>query len=394
MEKAYFRTTDNSEEKKLKVAIISFPWGSYAPYKFLSDVLKILEPISKKIILIDGNTDRINITSQKIEVRDIDIGVHYLKDIKPKLYSAILWIIKCILVQIKESLELIRSRKNVDVVLFYMAYPYYFVPLLTSKLLRGKTIEVVTRSRSNSIPNKIMSLQDPILFKLLDGISVESKALIDELNLKRYKNKILPEGSRFIDTSHYTIKKKLNERKNIVGFIGRIIKEKGIKEFIEAIPIIIKEEKEIEFLIGGSGDLLDWIKSECKKIENEYEVNITISGWIGEEMPDYLNELKLIVVPTYGDAFPTIILEAMACGTPVLTTPVGAIPDIIKDGETGFILENNSPECIAENVIRALNHSAHEEITHNARAMVERKFTYEKVVERWREVLNLDERFR
>ena len=80
--------------------------------------------------------------------------------------------------------------------------------------------------------------------------------------------------------------------------------------------------------------------------------------------------------------------EAMACGTPVLATPVGAIPDVIKDGETGFILENNSQEYIAENVTRALEHPNLDEIVKNARELVEKKYTYEAAVERYRTILD------
>ena len=97
--------------------------------------------------------------------------------------------------------------------------------------------------------------------------------------------------------------------------------------------------------------------------------------------------MKQVVLPSYTEGLPNIMLEAMACGTPVLATPVGAIPNVIKDGETGFIMKDNSPECIAENVIRALNHPNLERIAGNARALVEREFTYERAVERWREVL-------
>jgi glycosyltransferase involved in cell wall biosynthesis len=391
MEEAYSKSKCKGSNIKPRIAIISFPWASYAPYKFISDILKILKPICAKIVLINGNTDRINVVSEKVEVRDIGISVHYLNDIKPAFYSAILWITKCILVQIKACLKLVESRKNIDIVLFYMAYPYYLLPLFASKLLKKRTIEVVTRSKSNSILTKIISLQDPILFRLLDGVSVESKTLINELRLEKYKSKILPEGARFVDGSYYGVKKKLNERRNMVGFIGRLRKEKGVMEFVKAIPYIAGK-KEVEFLIGGSGDLLDWVKSECKKIKDEYKVNITITGWIGKELPDYLNELKLLVLPTYGDAFPTIILESMACGTPVLATSVGAILDVIKDGKTGFIMENNSPKCIAKNIIRALNHPNLEQIAQNARALVEREFTFEKAVERWRKIMNLEER--
>ena len=58
-------------------------------------------------------------------------------------------------------------------------------------------------------------------------------------------------------------------------------------------------------------------------------------------------------------------IGAMAC-TPVLAIPVGGVPDVIKDEEIGFIMENNSPKCIAENVIRALNHPNLEDIVKNA----------------------------
>ena len=66
---------------------------------------------------------------------------------------------------------------------------------------------------------------------------------------------------------------------------------------------------------------------------------------------------------------------------------MGAIPDIIKDGETGFLMENNSPECITANVIRALEYPDLEGVAQRARDLVEREFTYEKAVERWKGVL-------
>lgn len=65
----------------------------------------------------------------------------------------------------------------------------------------------------------------------------------------------------------------------------------------------------------------------------------------------------------------------------------GAIPDVIKDGETGFIMEDNSAECIVRNIIRALNRQNLEEIAQNAHTLVENKFTYEKAVGRYRNIL-------
>ena len=182
------------------------------------------------------------------------------------------------------------------------------------------------------------------------------------------------------------MKKKFGERDNLVGYIGRLSEEKGTLNFVKAIPEISKEKDDLEFLIGGDGQLCDKIKKHLD--ENNLNDKVNLAGWIPhDKLPDYLNGLKLVVLPSYTEGLPNLMLEAMACGTPVLATPVGAIPDMITDEESGFILEDNSPECIAENVIRALEHPDLERIVKNARALVEREFTYEAAVERYRKIL-------
>jgi len=77
----------------------------------------------------------------------------------------------------------------------------------------------------------------------------------------------------------------------------------------------------------------------------------------------------------------------MACGTPVLATRVGGIPDVIREGETGFIMENNSPESIAHNVIRVLDSSDFERVAEQAHDYVQTNFTFEKTVDVWRRIL-------
>jgi glycosyltransferase involved in cell wall biosynthesis len=361
-----------------------------APSKLLSDLALILDPLCASVLIITGNTSRIIRHSPTIKVADVGISMHLLEDIKPTFLSAFLLIAKSIVVQLKTSIGLIQSRNDVEVVIFYMAYPYYLLPLLTAIILRKRTIDVITRGKAVGLFRKLLSIQDPLFLNLLDGISPESPGLLKDLHVRRYRARILPPGARFIDTSHYVAKKPLNERRNLVGFIGRLTEDKGTIDFVRAIPMIARDNVDVAFLIGGAGALSEWVVNECAQIKTR-GIDVTVVGWIGEALPECLNELKLLVLPTRYDAFPTILLEAMACGTPVLATKVGAIPDLIKDGETGFLLADGQAKCIAETVTKALALPMVElaRITENARVTVDARFTYAAAVKRYKSILSL-----
>jgi glycosyltransferase involved in cell wall biosynthesis len=102
-----------------------------------------------------------------------------------------------------------------------------------------------------------------------------------------------------------------------------------------------------------------------------------------------MNKMKLLVFPSYSEGLPSTLLEGMACGTPVLVTPVGAMPDIIQDGKNGFIMQNNSPECIAKNIRRALDHPDLEVISKNARTLIEKNFSYKATVEKHKNLIEI-----
>lgn len=109
-----------------------------------------------------------------------------------------------------------------------------------------------------------------------------------------------------------------------------------------------------------------------------------------KKLHKYLNELKLLVIPSYSESGPFIAIEAMACGTPILATKVGVIPLLVKDGETGFILDNNSPECIAKNIFRVLKYDNQylQDVANNARDLIDKNYTFSATVNRWKEIFN------
>jgi len=232
----------------------------------------------------------------------------------------------------------------------------------------------------------VAKIFESINLSLFNAIILYSLSLINEWDLEKYEDKILIARRHFLDFKKFSVIKSFNQRNNCVGYIGRLSGEKGIFNLIEAIPEILGKFNDIEFLIIGDGDLKEKINSYLYK--HNLSSNVRLLGWVPhDELPSFLNKLKLVILPSYTEGLPNIMLEAMACGTPVLATSVGAIPDVITDDKTGFIMENNSPECIAENVIRALNSPDMEQIAEAGKRFVEKNFTFESVVERWKELL-------
>jgi glycosyltransferase involved in cell wall biosynthesis len=384
----------NNDLNKPNVAVVTHAFSKMGEI-FLSTLIKIIEPSVNELFVISGNFEPEGLLSND--------RIH-LRNVKP-VKEELLWfikILKYIPAQLEMCVNLAKISSNIDIVIFSQGSTWLPLPLLLAKLLRKRVIVVVMaatfniaeKTYSNTLFGKggiifhgIFKLLANISYALSDKIVVYSEKLIDQFELNNYKNKISIAHEHFLDFDKFKIKNKFDERDNLVGYIGRLSEEKGVLNFVRAIPKIFEERDKVNFLVGGDGHLRDEIEKYISKENLNNKVNL--AGWIPHDrLPDYLNELKLVVLPSYTEGLPNVMLEAMVCGTPVLATSVGAIPDVIKDGETGFIMGNNTPECIAENVIRVLKHTDIEEIVKNAREFVEKEFTYEAAVERYRAILD------
>ena len=266
------------------------------------------------------------------------------------------------------------------------------LPMISAKLLRKKTLIIMGGNKDLEIRLRKDYFDytahhwAKLNLRLCDKIVVYSSRLISSWDLENYRDKIIATHRHFLDFNKFKVATNLDDRSLLIGYIGRLSKEKGISNLVQALPPLIMYYKDICIFICGNGDMEEKINAYLQK--NDLLSHVSICGWIDHnDLPNYLNGLRLLVIPSYTEGLPNVMLEAMACGTPVLATPVGAIPDVIIDGKTGFIMENNSPECIAENVIRALNSPDLEQIAEEGRRFVEENFTFERVVERWKEVL-------
>jgi glycosyltransferase involved in cell wall biosynthesis len=360
--------------QRWSIGIVNFPLVE-AGIKPLSHILDILSPLSINLNLIAGDAA----VTLRREYKKVDF--HLVNHRTGK--NALTRVTNYVLTQLRIALKLASLSSKVDLWFFFPGGEGgLLLPTLAAKLVRSRVILCLGSSdiefgKARKDPLFVLLARaSRINLALCDRIILYSENLIGEWELDKYIDKISIAHRHFVDFDKFKILKPLKKRNDLVGYIGRLSQEKGILSFIEAIPKLCQATQDVKFLIGGDGPLRSQVEEYLAAANLSGRVEFI--GWIpNHELPEYLNELKLLVLPSYSEALPNIMLEAMACGTPVLATPVGAIPDVITDGETGFIMEENSPECVAKNVIRALDYLELGRIVEDARVLVETEYDYQ-----------------
>lgn len=352
--------------------------GSY--YMIIMNFLHILEPLTNKILVFTGNLQADDMP-KSIQL----INLKYEK--KSKLLSKIF---SNLLLQLRISFQLFRFRNNFGELVMIMSSTL-LLPTVVAKILRKKTILISvapatkrTKYENNGIYSSLIYVLEFITLKISDVITVETPSVIDFMDLARFKKRCLS-YDLYILNSEFKPSTDFNLRKRIIGYVGRFSQEKGILNFIKSLSII-RDSIEKAYVVGDGPLKLD-IVNEIKL--QHLEDLVQIIDWVPHnELPLILNQLKLLVLPSYSEGLPNVLMDAMACGTPVLATPVGGIPDVIKDSQTGFLMENNSPRCIAINIIRALYNPNLPKIAKNASEMIKENYSFEKHIIRFREIIN------
>lgn len=367
--------------KKDKIGIITRPLVN-AGITPVSNLTEILCDIYGQVCLITS-CKGVDLTIQRKNLKIIDL--EYDINIHP-----LLKVFKYLVMQFQIAWIMLKFR-DVDTWIFFFEAHTLILPLLLSKMISNNTLVLVgsclkhTWTAGKDVIIFFSLIFESIGYKITDKIILYSPNLIKEWDLEKYNKKVIINHRHFLDFEKLKVTKNIDQRENLVGFIGRLAPEKGIKKFLDAINILSKTDNNLKFLIGGDG----YLKDEMEKFlrMNELTDNVNYVGWISrEELPNYLNELKLLVIPSCSEGLPNTMLEAMACGTPILANPVGAIPDIIQEGVNGFLIEKNSPEYIAKDITKIINLNI-QEISDNANKMVKENFNYQKVTENWDEMI-------
>jgi glycosyltransferase involved in cell wall biosynthesis len=173
---------------------------------------------------------------------------------------------------------------------------------------------------------------------------------------------------------------KLADAAPVIGFVGRLTKDKGIPELLEAFEIILKRCPHAQLLLVGWFDLaedalgLEW----RKRIANH--PNIHCTGFVAETAP-FFRAMDVMVLPTWREGFPNVVLEAAATGIPVITTECTGSRDSVVPEVTGLLIPPGYPEAISEAALKLLGDAdLRERMGIAARAWVCRHYGDERVL--------------
>lgn len=166
---------------------------------------------------------------------------------------------------------------------------------------------------------------------------------------------------------------KYEEHPHALVMLGRLGERKGTYDLIRAIKIVKNTIPNIVCYLAGDGEI-----QKCSAIvaENDIENNIKIVGWAGfEKKLDLLKKTGILVLPSYNEGLPMAILEGMACGKIIISTDVGAIPEVVKE-ENGILISPGDVQSLAEAIIKCCTQKDYaESVSKNNISKIEDSFS-------------------
>lgn len=166
----------------------------------------------------------------------------------------------------------------------------------------------------------------------------------------------------------------------VVGFVGRLTRDKGLPELIQAFDSILKAEPETHLLLVGWFDAAEDALDGKMRARIEGHPQIHCTGFVEDTAP-YYRAMDLMVLPTWREGFPNVVLEAAATGIPVITTESTGSRDSVVPEVTGLLIPPGYPEAICEAVLRLLrNPERRLQMGLAARAWVLQNFIDERVL--------------
>ena len=141
-------------------------------------------------------------------------------------------------------------------------------------------------------------------------------------------------------------------RRGLVGAAGRFSPEKGYCDLVDAAATVVRTHPDVGFLLFGDGPLQDVLERQIERLNLQ---NNFVLGGFRNDLDRWLPNFDLFVLPSYTEGLPNVVLEAFASRVPVVATAVGGTPEVIEDGQNGYLVPPGQPAPLARRIEELLD---------------------------------------
>ena len=249
-------------------------------------------------------------------------------------------------------------------------------------LQEGDPIEYITNLKRFKIFLPVYKLY----FKLVDKVQVISNFLANwaiELGVDKNKIVVVPNGVT-VNSQQLTVDK--NKKEKIILTVSRLVEKNGVEDLIKSIKILNQEN--IKLTIIGAGLLRNKLENLAQELNLVDKVKF-LGDLPNQEALKYYSIADVFCRPSLSEGFGISFVEAMAAEVPVIATPVGGIPDFLKDNKTGWFCKVKYAQSIAEKIKYILdeeNKDKIEKVVTNAKKMVEKKYSWDIIAQQMEKI--------
>ncbi|MCD7782138.1 MAG: glycosyltransferase family 4 protein [Methanosphaera sp.] len=237
------------------------------------------------------------------------------------------------------------------------------------------------------IANYIAKFYNATALKLLlsraDRIIITQDDYINSPHLKGYEDKIvtIPNG---VDTEIFkpTQKPRTENQIFFLSVLDQFHKYKGLDYLLEALVNVKEVIPDVKLVVGGKGELLEFYKSEVSRLN--IEDNVEFVGYLtNEEVLEYYTTSSLFILPSISslqEGFGIVVLEALACQTPVISTNIVGVADDVISTNSGIIVKPKDTPMLSEAIIKILsNPLLQQKMGENGRRLVKEKYEWKNI---------------
>lgn len=256
-----------------------------------------------------------------------------------------------------------RYIKNHDIDIIHShKYKTNLYAFLANIGVRKKLVSTCHNWLGDSFSMRFYAWLDKRVLRHFDMVVGVSEEIRKELRRHMSPAKVMKVGNG-VDIRKYTrtlgnaeAKRQLGiGSKYVIGFVGRLSPEKAIDNLLRAVSGLVKEGLDVSALIVGDGELDAALKQEARGLQISDRVIFTGNR---SDTPQLYSAMDVFVLPSQQEAFPMVLIEAMACGVPVVATRVGDVADIVEPGVTGLLVDTRDAAALQTAIGKILSDEA------------------------------------